>query len=103
MGSYPTSETPKKDGNSWLYALRRLRKNHPELHEKVLTEQISAHQAMITAGYRRKTVSVPVEPMAAARILAGQFGPVEFHLLLKELISIARCRKHHSDTQNCES
>jgi hypothetical protein len=45
-------------GNSSVKALRRLRKSAPELHAEVLAGRLSAHKAMIAAGFRPRTVSV---------------------------------------------
>lgn len=49
------------DGNSADQAIRRLRKDRPDLHAKVLAKELSPHAAMVEAGFRRKTVSVPVD------------------------------------------
>jgi hypothetical protein len=58
------------DGNSQTSALRRLRKDAPELHAEVLAGHLSAHAAMVQAGFRRRAVSVPVEDTdATARVL----------------------------------
>ncbi|MGW1034320.1 hypothetical protein ACWD4Z_19285 [Streptomyces antibioticus] len=57
-------------GTSRDGALRRLRKDAPELHAEVLAGRLSAHAAMVQAGFRPKTVSVPVtrpDTIAAAR------------------------------------
>jgi hypothetical protein len=45
-GSRPT-------GTSKAYALRRLRKDRPDIHARVLAGEISAHAGMIEAGFRR--------------------------------------------------
>ncbi len=54
-----TSERPT--GNRKTSALRRLRKDRPDLHALVLAEQLSAHAAMIQAGFRHRTISVPID------------------------------------------
>lgn len=41
-------------GNSKDAALRRLRKDRPDLHEKVIEGQLSAHAAAVEAGFRKK-------------------------------------------------
>lgn len=41
-------------GTSREYALRRLRKDRPDLHERVLSGELSAHAAMVEAGFRKK-------------------------------------------------
>jgi len=45
-------------GNSESAALRRLRKDRPDLHAQVLAEQLSAHAAAVQAGFRPKTFTV---------------------------------------------
>jgi hypothetical protein len=45
--------TSHRGGNTKDYALRRLRKDRPELHAKVLSGDLSAHAAMLQAGFRR--------------------------------------------------
>lgn len=60
-------------GTSRQYALRKLRKDAPELHAKVLAGEVSPHQAMIDAGFRRKTVSIPLDPDGAARAIIRHF------------------------------
>lgn len=47
-------------GTSRESGLRRLRKDAPELHADVLAGRLSAHAAMVRAGFRRRTVSVSV-------------------------------------------
>ena len=54
-------------GTSQQQALRKLRKDRPDLHERVLSRGISAHGAMVEAGYRPKTVTVKADPAAFAR------------------------------------
>jgi hypothetical protein len=54
-------------GNSTDYALRRLRKDRPDLHTRVLNEDLTPHAAMIEAGFRKKTMTLPtgIEDLAA--------------------------------------
>lgn len=59
-----------QNGNSQQYALRRLRSARPDLHTQVLAGDISPHRAMQLAGFRKPTISVPLEPVAAANALA---------------------------------
>lgn len=62
-------------GTSQAASLRRLRKDRPDLHEKVIAGEMSAHHAAIAAGFRRRTVSVPVDsPHAALRPIIKIFG-----------------------------
>jgi hypothetical protein len=65
----------RPEGNTQAKALRRLRKDAPELHAEVLAGRLSAHTAMVQAGFRRKTITVPAsEPAAAARVLRKNFS-----------------------------
>ena len=68
------SHSPR--GTSKAYALRKLRKDAPELHARVLAEEISAHAAMVEAGFQpgRFTVCVTT-PEAIARVLRNKLGP----------------------------
>ncbi len=43
------------------YAIRKLRKDRPDLHKKVLNNLISPNAAMIEAGFRKKTFTVVME------------------------------------------
>src|SRR5512139_91447 len=42
-------------GNSRAAALRRLRKDRPDLHARVVADELSPHAAMIEAGFRKRT------------------------------------------------
>jgi hypothetical protein len=59
--------TTRPSGTSEQAALRRLRKDRPDLHEQVIAHGMSAHAAMVSAGYRPKTVTVRTDPSAFAR------------------------------------
>lgn len=52
------SEKDPVHGNSLSYTLRRLKKERPDLFEKVTSGQMTANQAAIEAGFRKKTISV---------------------------------------------
>lgn len=82
-----TYKDPNPRGNSEVGAIRRLRKSRPDLLEKVTSGQISAHAAAIEAGFRPKTVSVPIErPDSIASTLKRHMAPRDLerlaHLLL---------------------
>ncbi len=46
------SSTPRPTGTSKQSSLRRLRKDRPDLHQRVINKEVSAHAAMIEAGYQ---------------------------------------------------
>lgn len=74
-------------GTSQNAAIRRLRKDAPELHADVLAGRISAHGAMVKAGFRPKTVSVPVtRPEAVARALLKYMSADDIAKLIAELL-----------------
>ena len=54
-------EVGRPEGTSKAKALRRLRKDAPELHTKVIAGDLSAHAAMVQAGFRPRTATVPIE------------------------------------------
>jgi len=65
---------PTETGTSEVRALRRLRKDRPDLHSQVLAGDLSAHKAMVDAGFRRLTATVYVDtPEAAINGLLRRF------------------------------
>ncbi len=66
-------------GTTASYALRKLRKDRPDLHEQVLQGALSPHKAMIEAGFRKKTLTVPADLDAAGRALIKHFDPDELY------------------------
>lgn len=80
------TEVSRPEGNSQAKALRRLRKDRPDLHDEVLAGRLTAHAAMIQAGFRRKTVSVPVDrPEAVANTLRKNLSPEHLSRLIRLL------------------
>lgn len=71
--------THHSTGTSTDYALRKLRRDRPDLHEKVLEGRLSPNRAMIQAGFREKTFTVPENLDKAARVLAKHFDPDELY------------------------
>ncbi|MCL6733275.1 hypothetical protein [Streptomyces neyagawaensis] len=73
-------------GTSKEAGLRRLRKDRPDLHAKVLAGHLTTHAAMVAAGFRKRTVSVPVTtPEDAARVLRRNLEPEEIQELARLL------------------
>jgi hypothetical protein len=82
--------TTQPAGNNAAKALRRLRKNAPELHSEVLAGRLSAHGAMVQAGYRPKTISVPVtRPEAVAKSLLKYMSADDIAKLIAVLLGKA--------------
>lgn len=77
---------PNQHGTSRDGALRKLRKDAPELHAEVIAGRLSAHAAMVQAGFRPKTISVPVSrPESAAAALRRHLAPDDLAALARLL------------------
>lgn len=70
-------------GNSVAAALRRLRKDSPTLHARVIAGELSPNAAMVEAGLRKKTLTVPAEPAAVARTLRRHFTQEELTEIIR--------------------
>jgi hypothetical protein len=71
-----TTSAHAPSGTSREAGLRRLRKDRPDLHAEVLAGRLSAHGAMVRAGFRRKTVTVPLDkPENTAKALRRSLDP----------------------------
>ncbi len=88
----------RPSGNSETSALRRLRKNAPELHAEVLAKRLTAHAAMVQAGYRQKTVTVPVtRPESVARALLKYMSADDVAKLITMLVGTADLSANRGD------
>jgi hypothetical protein len=66
----------KRPGNTREQALRRLRKDAPELHAEVLAGRLTAHAAAVQAGFRPRTFTVRMDsPESIANSLRRQLDP----------------------------
>ena len=75
----------RPSGTSREAGLRRLRKDRPDLHTEVLAGRLSAHAAMVTAGFRKRKISIPVAtPADAAKALRRNLEPDQ----IKELVEL---------------
>lgn len=54
----PQDPVSKKGGTSIEYGLRRLRKDRPDLHQRVLAKEMSVHAACVEAGFRKKPTAL---------------------------------------------
>lgn len=71
-------------GTSRAAGLRRLRKDRPDLHAEVLAGRLTTHAAMIKAGFRHRTVNIPVDkPDAAAQALRRNLTPEAYQELAR--------------------
>lgn len=82
------TEAAPPTGTSREAGLRRLRSARPDLHAEVLAGRLTIHGAMVQAGFRRKTVSVPVDsPESAAQALRRVLPPESVAELARLLAS----------------
>lgn len=80
-------EVKAPTGTARSASLRRLKKDAPELHSDVLAGSLSAHAAMVKAGFRPKTVSVPVtRPEAVAKSLLKYMSADDIAKLIAVLL-----------------
>lgn len=86
-GSVDVSNASRPTGTTQAAALRRLRKDAPSLHGEVLAGRLSAHAAMVEAGFRPKTVSVPISrPDSIAAALRRHLSSDDIARLIKLLL-----------------
>ena len=72
-------------GTSATYALRRLQRDRPDLADRVVEGELSANAAMIKAGFRTKTITIPIDPERAARSIKRHFDAQQVRELVKLL------------------
>ncbi len=77
--------TPNSRGTDPTYALRRLKRDREDLAEKVISGELSANAAAIQAGFRKRTVSIPLEPRSIARTLRRHLTDDQLEDLIAEL------------------
>ncbi len=83
-----TPPAPPPTGNAVSYALRRLSKERRDLYELVRDGKLSAHAAMVQAGFRDKQITLPVDPGKAGRLLARHFTREQFSALVDAALDI---------------
>lgn len=67
------------------YTLRRLKRDSPKLFEKVVSGELSANAAAIKAGFRVKTITVPLDAERAAKTIRKHFTAAQIHELMEYL------------------
>lgn len=80
------NEVQRPTGTSRDAALRRLRKDRPDLLERVLANELSAHAAAVEAGFRKKPSQAEIcvkafrkaeNRLEAMRLIVGEMQPHE--------------------------
>lgn len=77
------TEVETVTGTGRAYALDRLSRDAPELHAEVLAGNLTAHRAMVQAGFRPATFTVRPDAKSAARTLRK-------HMTTEQLTELAR-------------
>lgn len=72
-------------GTSAQQALRRLRKDRPDLHARVVSGQLSANAAMIEAGFRKRPIQVQRTADGAIRVFNALEDP-EKQIVVKRVM-----------------
>ncbi len=75
---------PMPGGNASITAIRRLSRERPDLLVRVRIGELTPHGAMVIAGFRKHTITVPADPEGAARRLRRHFDGDR----LKQLIEL---------------
>lgn len=76
----------ERQGNDPEYAIRRLKRDRPDLAEQVLAGEISPHRAAIAAGFRKKTITVAIDdPERIAATLRRHLTPEQVAALKEAL------------------
>jgi hypothetical protein len=79
--------TSLERGTSETYTIRRLRRDRPDLADRVEQRELTAHAAAIEAGFRPKTVSIPVtKPEAVAKALLKYMSEDDIAKLITMLL-----------------
>lgn len=76
----------RPQGNTRAAGIRRLRKDRPDLHERVIAGEMKVNAAMIEAGFRPKTRSVALDPERIAALVIQEFDPEQIAELIERLI-----------------
>lgn len=81
----PEAQVEPPMGNTVERALLRLGAQRPDLHAEVLAGVKSAHAACVEAGFRRRTITVPVDVERAAATLRRHFTSDEIAEIVRLL------------------
>ncbi len=78
-------KTPQK-GTSRQYTLARLQRDRPDLAQAVLSGEMSANAAAISAGFRKRSVSVyPDDAQRTIAMLLQHFDPETLKLIIEQI------------------
>lgn len=80
------SSSNRPTGTTRQAALRRLKKDRPDMHKRVLSGELSANKAMIEAGFRKQRFSSARDPEALAAKIKKEFTREEIDTI-KNILS----------------
>jgi hypothetical protein len=83
--NHDVNEVGRPDGNSVEAALRRLRDQRTDLHERVLAGELTAHAAMIEAGFRKPRKRDPMPGLSKLRRAWKRASADEREAFLREV------------------
>jgi hypothetical protein len=80
-------------GNSAAYAIRRLRKDRPDIHARVLAGELTPHAGVIEAGFRKKAIRKERTPFERVLALLPKLTAAERAKLQAALAGEGRRRR----------
>jgi hypothetical protein len=83
-------------GNSETYLLRRLKRDRPDLADKVVAGKMNAHAAAVEAGFRLRLVQYPATVQGFLRALKKHLSESERKELITSSLPIIRAGRHCS-------
>jgi len=81
-------------GNSRAAALRRLRKDRPDIHARVLAGELSPHAGMVEAGFRKRAVRRKFTALDHVMKLLPKLSPAERALVHDATAPAGDARSH---------
>jgi hypothetical protein len=80
----------KPSSNDAEYVVRRLKRDNPELADQVVRGELSPNAAAIKAGFRKRTVRVPLDPNTWAEATLRHFTPEQAYAIARVLLMKTR-------------
>ena len=74
-------------GTNATYTARRLKRDNPEILQRVIDGELSLNQAAIEAGFREKTISIPFDPHKAGLAIKRKYTAQQIDTLMAAMIS----------------
>jgi hypothetical protein len=73
-------------GKDTRSTIARLKRDNPDLAEQVIRGELSANAAAIKAGFRKRTISVPLDPNGWAEATLRHFTPEQAYAIAQVLL-----------------